>query len=437
MKSMAGLPWAVSVFGAQQFLNLLSPGGARKAEGDFYSVTVGAQGQFEDNPIFFAAFQVIDEAQRAGIDLFFDTLQLRVFTPDWISRTSNEILKQSATAARTLMPGENLRLYIDLVRNTMGVINLVNGSAAMLDLPLGPIDLQQAIAKAYTFGQYAPLWLVEGLGKAYANEKWSDSVPVRGLLTTGQGASLPEKSLLMMHAGIGISFAEHLVRPLTPVTPKAEVAAAIGRFVDLVRSNSREGYEGPAFESLGLVTRTWYRAMIPLVDELLWGIDRQVVEYFWHGVGRAAFFTYLLPNTTAFQGIRTEAPHQLALLNGIAGSAWAFTLVNIKQPEVLVHAIRTQGQLLSENDAFTNGLVSTTLMADATIPGDPFTTALCAYKPQCGCSQLLETWNRLIAVPCQTASQKYFPVLQKHHRLGDVFRYQLLDPLVQRLGGPN
>jgi hypothetical protein len=434
MKSMMRLPWAVSAFGAQQFVSLLSSGGVRRAEGDFYSATVAAQEQFADNPIFFAGFQLGDEVQRAGADLFFDALELQIFRPEWINHTGTQIAIQSAETARTLLPGENLRLYIDSVRNAIGVINLVNRAVSMLALPPGPIDLRQAIEKAYTFGQYSPLWLVEGLGGAYADQFWSDTVAVRGLMTTGQGEEIPEKAMLMMHAGIGISFAKHLIPDLTPVSPKPEIEAALLRFVDLVRGNARPGYEGPAFESLGLVARTWYRAMVPLVDELLWTIDREALEYFWHGVGRAAFFTYLLPNKTVFQGIRKEAPHELALLNGTAGAAWAFTLVNIKQPEVLLHAVRAQTPLLSENDAFTNGLISTTLMADQTIADDPYTTALCAYQPRCKCSQLVETWNRLVASPCQTASQKYFPVLQKQHRLGEVFRYQDLRLLVQRLG---
>jgi hypothetical protein len=433
-KSMLRLPWAVSVFGAQEFINVLSPGGARKAQGDFYSTSVAAEGQFSANPIFFAGFQFGDQVQRAAVDLFFDTLELRVFRPEWINRTTSQIVRQTTEVLRALQPGDNLRLYIDLLRNTMGVINLVNRSSSMLALPPGPINLQQAIEKSYTFGQYAPLWLVEGLGEAYADQYWSETVPVQGILTTGQGAELPEKSLLMMHAGIGISFAKHLIRRLTPVSAKPEIAAALHRFINLVRDNSRDGYEGPAFESLGLVTRTWYQAMIPLIDELLWTIDREVLEYFWHGAGRAAFFNYLLPGTTAFQGIRNEAPHGLALLNGTAGAAWAFTLVNIKEPNVVVNLLNTQSELLSSNDAFTNGLISTMLMANDMIPGDPYTTALCAYQPQCGCAKVTDIWNRLVADPCRTATEKYFPVLQKHRRLGEVFRYQDLGQLVQKLG---
>jgi hypothetical protein len=429
-KSMLRLPWAVSVFGAQQFIDLLSPGGARKAQGALYSASIAAEEQFGANPTFFAGFQFGDQIQRAAVDLFFDTLELQVLRPDWINRTTNQIVHQTREVLRALQPGDNLRLYIDLLRNTMGVINLVNRSSSMLALPPGPINLQQAIERAYSFGEYAPLWLVEGLGEVYADRNGSNP---RELLTDGQGAQLPEKSLLMMHAGIGISFAKHLIRPLTPVTPKSEIAGALQRFISLVRDNARAGYEGPAFESLGLVTRTWYQALIPLIDELLWTIDREVLEYFWHGAGRAAFFNYLLPGTTAFQGIRSEAPHGLALLNGTAGAAWAFILVNIKEPNVVVNLLKTQSEVLSANDAFTNGLISTMLMANDMIPGDPYTTALCAYQPQCGCPGVMETWNRLVANPCRIATQQYFPILQKHHRLGEVFRYQDLGQLIQKL----
>src|SRR5438105_9495112 len=112
MKSMVSLPWAVTVYGAQQFVNLLSPDGVHKAEGAFYSATVAAQSQFASNPIFFAGFQVGDQIQQAGIDLFFDTLELQVLRPEWIRRTSNQIATQSATTLRTLTPGENLNSYI-------------------------------------------------------------------------------------------------------------------------------------------------------------------------------------------------------------------------------------------------------------------------------------------------------------------------------------
>jgi hypothetical protein len=74
-------------------------------------------------------------------------------------------------------------------------------------------------------------------------------------------------------------------------------------------------------------------------------------------------------------------------------------------------------------------------MADNTLPGDPYTAALCNYRPSCACSGTTETWNRLVANPIRTATEKYLPVLRKHHRLGEVFRYQDLALLVRKLEG--
>src|SRR5262249_48218595 len=161
--------------------------------------------------LVFGAFQFGDAAQQAAVDLLFDLLKLRAFDLNWIRQKASSTLDRSIAAARALTPGDNLRLTIDLLRNTYGVINLVNQASGLLDLPPGPIDLQSAIDRAYSFGQYSPLWLVEGLGESYADRNWSDVSPVRGLLTEGPAAQLPEKSLLMMHAGIGISLAQHVL----------------------------------------------------------------------------------------------------------------------------------------------------------------------------------------------------------------------------------
>jgi hypothetical protein len=417
------------VFGVQQIVNLLDASGVRKDRAGFYSVTEEIVRQFAASPIVFGAFQFGDAAQQALVDLLWDVAKFRPLDPTWIQQKAGSVLDRSTAAARALTPGDNLRLTIALLRNTYGVIGLVNQAAGMLNLPPGPIDLQSAVDRAYSFGQYSPLWLVEGLGESHADRNWSDVAPVRGLLTEGQAAQLPEKSLLMMHAGIGISFAQHVLRPLTPVSSEAQVWAAVRRFIGLVRDNSRPGYEGPALESLGLVTHTWYSQIVPLIDRALWMTDRATLEYFWHGVGRSAYFTplNLLPGSSAFQGVTAEAPHQLALLNATAGATWAFTLVNIQAPEVLFHLVRTNAPALAVNDAFTNGLISTVMMANDMIPGDPFTTALCAYAPQQADAASLQNWDFLVRQPCQRANAQILPILKRAGCLGEVFRYQDLD----------
>jgi hypothetical protein len=241
----------------------------------------------------------------------------------------------------------------------------------------------------------------------------------------------------MMHAGMGISFAGHTVRALTPYSAATDINAALAQFVSLVKANARPGYEGPAYESLGLVTRTWYPQMVPVIDSRLWALDQKMLQYFWHGIGRAVYFDprYLLPGATAFHGVHHEAPHELGLLNGIAGAAWAFTLVNVRQPEVTLNLLRAHSGMLGANDAFTNGLISTLLMASAVLPGDPNADRFCRYQPPAGDPGLTDAWGRWIGTPCQRAKLEYFPVLENQGSLGEVFRYQNLDELVNRLEG--
>jgi hypothetical protein len=166
--------------------------------------------------------------------------------------------------------------------------------------------------------------------------------------------------------------------------------------------------------------------MVPVIDEQLWTIDVDVLEYFWHGVGRSIYFSpaYLVPGNNAFNGVAAEAPHELADLNGTAGAAWAFTLVNIRQPEVVLNLVRTDHQTLERNDAFTNGVVSTVLMASDMLPGDPYVKGLVEYQPKCSCSGLRGRWERLVRGPSEMALRDTFPILKQQGRLGEVFRYR-------------
>jgi hypothetical protein len=436
-KSFVGLPWAASLFGAQQLTNLLSGNGERKAEDAFYRVTEAVEGQFGDSPVIFGINQFGDGLQRSVIDFTSDLFRLKPLDPAWVSQTAGAAIQETLDAVRALTPGDNLSSTWDVLRNTLAVINLVNRASTLLDLPPGDVNLQSAVDRAYAVGgDFAALWLIEGLGKEYARRNWSDGGNMAGLLSSGQAATLPKESLLMMHAGMGIFFAGNIVRTVTPYSPAVEVDTALSRFISLVKANARPGYEGPAYESLGLVTRTWYQAMVAVIDARLWNLDQEVLQYFWHGVGRAVYFDprYLLPGATAFQGVRREGRHTLGLLNATAGAAWAFTLVNIRQPEVASNLLRVHAEMLSENDAFTDGLVSTLMVVNATLSGDPNADRFCRYRPP-GDSCLPEAWDRWIAKPCHYAMQEYFPVLESKGRLGEVFRYQNLAELAGRLKG--
>lgn len=434
-KSMLALSWATSVFCVQQIANLFDANGSTKAMSAIYQVESTLQQNFDSNPILFAIDQTGNEVQRTAVDLFGDFVTLKLFDPRWLASQSERAFQRSLDTATALFPVENLKLTWEELRNTFGVINLVNQASSMLSLSHGEIHLAEAIDRAYSIGgDYAALWLVEGLGEEYALRNSPESRPAKALLTSGQAVNLPEKSLLMMHAGMGITFARQAVSPLTPYSSDQEVSTALHRFVDLVQTNARQGYDGPAFESLGLVTRTWYPQMVPSVDRILWAADHVVLEYFWHGVGRAVYFNPLsiVPGASPFQQIAHEAPHRLALLSGTAGTAWAFALVNLRQPEITLHALKNQAKYLLANDAFTDGLVSVMLMATDMLPTAPFARQFSDFQPSTY-AVLQRSWDRVVRVPVQRALTQWFPVLKRSHRLSEVFRYQNLELLVAGL----
>jgi len=238
---------------------------------------------------------------------------------------------------------------------------------------------------------------------------------------------LPAKSLTMMHAGLGLGFAQQLMNTITPYSPAPEIRRVLQEFVTLVDDNSRPGYEGAAYESLGLVTRFWHSQMVPVVEEHLRQFAPHVLGYFWHGVGRSLYFLplYFVPGLLSpWLAIEREAPHEFALLNMTAGLAWATTIVNVRQPELLENLIRMRGDRMSRNPAFTDGLMSTLIMGIDITPGDTYIMQFLDYQPTRSDRRVVELWDRLVAQPAREAVYRIHPILQKHQRLGDVFQYQ-------------
>jgi hypothetical protein len=240
----------------------------------------------------------------------------------------------------------------------------------------------------------------------------------------------------MMHAGMGLAFASQLMNTITPYSPASQIRDVLGKYVALVKDNSRRGYEGAAYESLGLVTRFWHSPMVDIVDRQMQEVEPEVVGYFWHGVGRALYFipTYFVPGfLSAWIPVQREPPYELAKLNMIAGLTWATTVVDIRQPRIMETILKYYGDLVSQTPAFTNGVMSTLIMGSDMTPNDSYISQFLDYRPSD--PQVAELWDKLVGYPAKDAMQRIYPVLKKHNRLGEVFRYQDLSELAARLEG--
>jgi hypothetical protein len=77
--------------------------------------------------------------------------------------------------------------------------------------------------------------------------------------------------------------------------------------------------------------------------------------------------------------------------------------------------------------------MSSMIMRHETTPEDHYVEAFCNYKPVSTDSKVTHLWDRLVKEPCQRALHEYYPVLEEHHRLEEVFHYQDLGALVKSL----
>jgi hypothetical protein len=434
-KAMVSMSWALPLFGARQMARLFGAPpavGPQPVGAECYAVSHAAQEQLGD--IVWAAFQAGDELQRDAVDVAFDVLTLRAFAPAYLARAASAVAEQSRETGAVLAPGTaSSRLAWRELRNKYEVYNLVKRVRALLGVPAGgAFPLLELVDRAYALGPYQDLWAVEGLGHDYAMARWRPGQAVRGLLTEGAARDLPDKSLTMMHAGIGLAFAEQLLKALSPYSPAAERRRVVAEFLALCRENSRDGYAGAAYESLGLVARTWHPELVPGLDLALREAAPDVNGYLWHGAGRALYFlpVHFVPGSPSpWRAAERSAPHELARRNLIAGVTWATTLVNMRHPAILERVIETRGARLARDDAFSSGVVSALVVGLDITPDDPHVAAFCRHRPGSADRVLADRWRTLVSGPCADVASRIQPELKRSRRLGEVFRYQPLAEL--------
>jgi hypothetical protein len=435
-------PVAISSFGVQKLLGVLPLGDSdagRKLRANLYKAGDTAKKEFSTNTTLFGAFQFADKAQTDLIDFAADTVTLKVLSPTYMWNAVTGLMHGGSGAIGSVATATSRRLLKEQFGNTFDVIGFVNHVDAPSSLSAdGTYPIDECVERLYARGDYPALWLIEGLGERYAEAYMAEGRAVKGLLSEGKGATLPDKTQLMMHAGIGITFAKHALGNLTPMSTDEEVNDALKTFLDLVEDNSQERYKGAALESLGLVTRTWYIQMVNLIYDHLALIDGPASEFFWHGAGRAMYFSpmYMLPGFSPWHAASVEPPNETAKRNARAGVAWAFTIVNIRQPEITSNFLAQRAEEIEGNDAFTDGVYSTLIMAGEMVPGHRYVTGYSRYKPDAKNAAAVSAWNQWVGTDCEARINFYRQTLKSHGKLGEVFRYHALPDYVAELSGP-
>lgn len=422
---------AISSFGAQRMLGVLPIADTepvRAAQESFYRTGEDAKKVFMTNTALFGAFQFGDKVQSALASLASDTLSGKILSPSYIKHMAEGLAQGSADAVGSLASAQARDLLKVQFGNTFDVIGFVNHVSAPSKLSDdGTYPLEEMIESCYSHGDYPALWYVEGLGERYATAYLNDSLAtgkeLKGLLTSGKMLAADQKVQTMMHAGIGIIFGKHAVGSLTPWSTDDQVRAAVDTFVSLVKNNSDPGYIGAALESLGLVTRTWHGQLVAKISAFLKDTNPDLYEFFWHGAGRAMYFSpmYMLPGLSPWDAADNEPTEETARRNARAGVAWAFTIVNSRQPEIAANFLRHNSDRIASNDAYTDGVYSTLTMAGDMVPGHRYVSAFGRYQPED--AEGKDAWNKHIGADAEVKIDGIRSKLKSINKLGEVFRY--------------
>jgi len=446
VKSGLSLAWEMPLLGARQLGSWLAPAaeGRRQAASGPDAVATVAQAAtsgldlHQDGGLLGWLSQLASCAEQALVQKLPTLLTPQLLSPSAWAEVTVEVAQRSAVAARQLAAGQALLAAAEL-RSKGEVICLVLDLAKLIGVPEAPpFPLYELLGRAYGLGPFPALWGVEGLGREYGDSFWSQGVTPHDILSDARTSELPARSLTMLNAGIGLSFAMHQLQGTDGWTPEPELRGLVEEDVRLCRENAREGYVGASYENLGLATRSFHPQLVPAVDRILRQVAPEVLGYYWHGVGRAVFFDVvnLLPGSDGllFEMAAELAPDEPARLNAVAGAAWGYVLVTQRDPRIAAELlIGPYGERLAGDGAFANGVASAMMMRFDTTPDAPFIQHFLQYRPSPPDPHLQELWDRLVRVPGETALEVYYPVIRQHQRLGDIFEYRDLAVFVASL----
>jgi hypothetical protein len=405
--------------------------------GDLYFKTKKTAEKFGDPAA--VAFIALDEYLSKTLDVLCNVASSpRGYRPYW-SNLPGQLTTQVGLAAATL--GPQSALYTQQATNTRYIFVLVRNNPEEIGIPKsGEFDLAHFMEKAYGIGDYENIWSVEGLGHVYSQRTWimkhNVSEDAHGILIDGQAATIPDKSLTMMHAGLGLCLAESLMKQLTLDSSTQDVERVLKAFIKLCNNNSRPGYVGCALESLGLVTRCFNYPMVNLVQKVLADVDPIAWEFFWRGAGRALYFSpghMMQPLFSPWIAAEMEAPNERAFKILKAGITWPTNIVNMRHPAIFEDLIKRRGATEENEGTIRHGVAASTTMAMDTTPNHPVVKAYLEYTPQSHDPKVLALWEKLVREPVYRAVHRYQPILKRHKMLDQVFRFQDLDALVDRL----
>ena len=283
------------------------------------------------------------------------------------------------------------------------------------------LSLTEMIVRASALDPYFSVWATEGVGHYFTDLHLQKQILPENLLTeAGQG--LASARMVPLHSGMALSLAEF---SLGRLNSGGNCAHAVNCFIEACQHNCKAGYFGIGYEGLGFVTRILHPRLLGPIDSHLSRFWPEVLTYFWHGVGRAIYFSPLnfMPcegsSLAGLEMAMRDAPHLLAKRNVIAGFAWASTLINIRHPKIIATLLQNCREM-PELDAFVNGVQSALVAWCGSTPEHDFLDTFCQYRPQTSDQYFLQFWDSHVVKPGEEVLKEYRS-MEAAKRVGDLF----------------
>lgn len=350
-------------------------------------------------------------------------IALTRFATRWALKTWLELIC-SAEEIAAIIPGRTNRLaWLEFQNKLRAFYFFEHSDTVVGSSPEGGFDIRGALAQLSRLEKWDSVWAAEGIGRQYASLG-----PMGALHSLESNAASIEKYLVPLHTGMGLSFAEAALQGAA--CGERTIAESLDQFYDLCRLHSHEGFVEAAYEVLGLVARTLFPHLVARIDGALAQSDPEKLPYFWHGIGRGmyflptGFFPGDWPTWRAMQIALEEPPHALGQLNATAGVAWAFTLVNMRQPEILAAFFESYGEAMRYSDAVANGIRSAFVIWLHCAPDDPHWHSL---SESSAIDQITDSrfWEQYVYESCVFAA-RFSKIAAERHQLGKMFHYRPL-----------
>jgi hypothetical protein len=329
----------------------------------------------------------------------------------------------AAALAQQITSGDD-KLFLQEFQNKLEAFSLFEHIDYALNLDASnSLTLSQLVNRVAALSPSVSVWATEGVGHYFADRCLANRNEAYALMSGPDLLELSQASLVPLNAGLGLALAEWLL----DTTNQPLDRRAIDAYVELCRNNCSPGYEGIGFEALGLAARSLHPHLVSTIDALLSRYYPDLIDYFWHGIGRALYFspTQFLPLCSRpWQGLDMslqEPPHEVGRRNAVAGYVWALTLVNIRNPEIIAEFLSRRVADLPEPKAFVNGLCSALIIWNDAQPGQRRVEDLIEYRVGSLEGRVSRLWTTYVQTPWDRTLRDHS---WDQRQLGSLFRYQ-------------